>query len=395
MSHQIESLDQWIRGDFTQLNTELEKSYRTEQSPSGAVSPPVSREVRELRSRLLNEGHRRVADIGGLAVLPKSDTERLDLLGNVGLFMAACSRHGLNEPHRNCSPLIEESELANRLGGSLDVAPRFILAPYATHNRARKGAFKSFTRLKDELLFIEYNSLGIFAYQRAAAALLAVSNVGISSPVAPVLLEQAGTALEDVRHGNDRLFRDLDIETFFRSIRPYYLPSFVGNREFRGVNAGDFAGINQIDLLLGLCSGEDSFYARLIDEKQPYILPDERHGIEDALARTSLLDELLEDVQSSSRETWFRTAVRAFLDVCRKHGRAAATHQNKLVERFIVRPAAQLREDQRTRLTASGPPLDVLIEMLEKLRDLRLAKPRNDIASRHTEIETLRQSIAT
>jgi len=63
------------------------------------------------------------------------------------------------------------------------------------------------------------------------------------------------------------------------------------------------------------------------------------------------------------------------------------------VSRFIETPSQSLPASRLTHITASGPPLGVLIKSLEKLRDLRMAAKRDDIPSRHQEIETLRRSL--
>jgi hypothetical protein len=60
------------------------------------------------------------------------------------------------------------------------------------------------------------------------------------------------------------------------------------------------------------------------------------------------------------------------------------------VKRFIENPAARLGAAHLADITASGPPLPVLVRSLEVLRDLRLAANRNDIASRHADLERLR-----
>ena len=44
-------------------------------------------------------------------------------------------------------------------------------------------------------------------------------------------------------------------------------------------------------------------------------------------------------------------------------------------------------------MTASGPPLPVLLRALRKLADLRAASPRDDIPSRHADIQLLRKSL--
>ena len=57
--------------------------------------------------------------------------------------------------------------------------------------------------------------------------------------------------------------------------RPYYKPHRVGKEVYRGANAGDFAEINQIDLLLRLCRGNDPYYGQIMQEKIRFMLPDD------------------------------------------------------------------------------------------------------------------------
>ena len=95
---------------------------------------------------------------------------------------------------------------------------------------------------------------------RAADALMRIPPLGISHPVAETLFDDARRALEDVGRFNDVLYAELDVDRFFYSVRPYYKPYRVGRQEYRGANAGDFSGINEIDLLLGLCRGNDPYY---------------------------------------------------------------------------------------------------------------------------------------
>ena len=76
---------------------------------------------------------------------------------------------------------------------------------------------------------------------------------------------------------------------------------------------------------------------------------------------------------------WFQKNVAAFLDVCQAHGKASKQHHNMLVERFIKQPAEELPEENQDDLTASGPPLPVLLAALEKFRDQRCAAKRDDI----------------
>ncbi len=384
--------DHWIRTEFAQLNTRLEIAYEKQSQGRTLQSDDSgSDHVSGLKRRFLDSGQRHVLNLLQESPLEGSFDERFDLLGNVGMFMAACTRHGLNEPSaQGHSPLNEESTLAWRLGTGLGVAPRFILASYATHNKARQGIFKSFTEFEDERLFIEYNTRGIFEYERAADALLKITQLGISSPISLEFFRQARRALDRVRETMDALFDQLDVKIFFNSIRPYYLPSYVGDKEHRGVNAGDFVGINQVDLLLGLCSVDDPFYRGVLKEKLPYVLPQEQDDIRNCLLLPNLLDEFLKASASDSRQPWFQRNAAAFLEACEAHSRGAAAHHNKLVQKFIVRPARRLPEEKRRRLTASGPPLDILLETLQRICDLRTARNREGIRSRHDDLQQLK-----
>jgi hypothetical protein len=87
---------------------------------------------------------------------------------------------------------------------------------------------------------------------------------------------------------------------------------------------------------------------------------------------------------------WFQQNAAAYLEVCDLFGRAAAQHHNGLVKRFIEQPAANLSEQGLEGITASGPPLPVLLRSLEVLRDLRLAADRRDIGTRHDDLARLR-----
>ena len=90
---------------------------------------------------------------------------------------------------------------------------------------------------------------------------------------------------------------------------------------------------------------------------------------------------------------YFESNVRLFLEVCAAHGRTASQHHNQLVQRFIEKPSAALDYKHLTHITASGPPLEVLMSALQKLRDLRTAAPRDDIRSRYRDIEQIRNAL--
>jgi hypothetical protein len=312
------------------------------------------------------------------------------VLGSVGMYLAALRRHELTNPVREeRSPFVEASSLALHIGASLGMAPRFSTAHLSTHNRARAGVRKSFTSLPDEFLFIDENTRGIFCLQRAADALGRIVELGVSSPVADVLFDEAKAALRDVIRFNERLMRELDVDRFFYCVRPYYKPYRVGRQEYRGANAGDFSGINEIDLLLGVCRANDPYYAQLLVDKMLFMIPADQQRLRECMTRTSLLDELLGLAGEYAGCGWFQQNAAAFLEVCALFGRYAAQHHDGLVQRFITAPAAALDDEGLQGITASGPPLPVLLRSLEILRDLRIAAPRSDIASRHEDLRRL------
>jgi hypothetical protein len=111
------------------------------------------------------------------------------------------------------------------------------------------------------------------------------------------------------------------------------------------------------------------------------------------MRRRDFLDIFLEAAKSSRGQPWFQENARAFVAVCEAHGRTAAQHHDQLVARFIERPSASLDQQKLSQITASGPPLPVLLRSLEILRDLRLAAPRKDIRTRHDDLARLKAMV--
>jgi Domain of unknown function (DUF1864) len=389
MTVNTENFDRWIRGEFVEMNTALEEIYFAQSDRSAvenigdSIKKPLVENGRGFILQLLKEGN-----------TDEGFDSAFDLLGNVGLYMAACRRHDITEPSRETlSPLTEASGLALHLGASIGVTPRFATSHLATHNLAKAGKYKSFTSLRDEALFIEYNTRGILAYKRAADALVRILPMGISHPVAYDLLSDARNALFDVAKWNDILFRELNTDRFFFSVRPYYKPYRVGLHEYRGANAGDFCGINELDLLLGLCNANNISYSQLLVDKFLFMMPEDQARLRDCMRRRSLLDSLLEEMAESQSQPWYQRNARMYLEVCAAHGAVAQQHHDQLVKRFIELPSQSLPASRLTHITASGPPLEVLLRSLEKLRDLRMAAVRDDIPSRHRDIQNLQRSL--
>jgi hypothetical protein len=385
MTTRAEAFEQWIRSSFVEMNTELEELYFAQADRAAVIGRGDA-----VKAALCDEGRVYVAQLLAEGNTGDGFDSAFGVLGSVGMYLAALRRHELTNPMREeRSPFVEASSLALHIGASLGMAPRFSTAHLSTHNRARAGIRKSFTSLAAEFLFIDENTRGILCLQRAADALSRIVELGVSSPVADVLFDDAKTALREVIRVNDRLMRELDVDRFFYCVRPYYKPYRVGRQEYRGANAGDFSGINEIDLLLGLCRANDPYYAQLLVDKMLFMIPADQQRLRECMTRTSLLDELLGLAGEYAGADWFRQNAAAYLEVCTLFGRYAAQHHDGLVQRFIAAPATVLDEQGLQGITASGPPLPVLLRSLEVLRDLRLAAPREGLASRYEDLRRL------
>lgn len=389
MTQKARALDQWIRTDFRQINTELEELYF--DNPGLTESSG-----QEIKKRLVDEGRDLIADLLNEGNTDEGFDSGFELLGDVGFYMAACRRHDITEPSREKkSPLAEASALAMQLGASLGVIPRFASCHLETHNRAVNGEYKTFTSLADEKTFIDFNTRGVFSFIRASEALRNCLPLGVSHPITYDLLSAAKVALDEVYDSNARLFDQLDINRFFYCVRPYYRPHRVGLHEYRGANAGDFAGINVIDLLLGVCKADDPYYSQLLVDKFLFMRPDDQLVLRDCMRRKSLLDSFLDCQAEHKNDPWFQTNLRMFLEVCEAHGRVAIQHHERLVHKFIERPAESGAHTDQADLTASGPPLPVLLKGLRKLCDMRCAAPDTEgFDTRYRDIQGLKDCLA-
>lgn len=385
----VAAFDAWIRSRFVDLNTDLEDLYAVQHNRS-----QVAGVGDDIKAALLSEGRDLIVPLVEEGNTDEGFDRAFELLGNVGYYMAACRRHEITEPSRErTSPLVEASTLALHLGASLGVAPRFVTSHMETYNRAVNGVYRTFTHSPSEKLFLDHNTRGVFAYMRAADALGRIHPMGVSHPATLDLLTHARDALNDAYEMNVELGKNLDADEFFFRVRPYYKPYRVGSQEYRGANAGDFAAFNQIDMLLGLCSPTDPAYSQVVLEKFPYLTPDEQRRLHESFRHPNVLDALLAQSEHAG-DDWFRRHGRAFLEVCEAHGRAAEHHHEGLVVPFIQRPAERIPPEHLAGITASGPPLDVLLRALRGLVDRRLAARRDDIPTRYADLATLRDLVA-
>ncbi len=381
--------DAWIRNSFCEINSQLEALYWQQEDKAN-----VEHVGETLKQQLQSEGTELIKALVAEGNTDEGFDNAFDLLGNVGLYMAACRRHEITEPSRErTSPLVEASTLAMHIGASIGVTPRFATAHLTTHNTAVNGVYKRFTDLDDEKVFVDYNTKGILAYKRAADALLKILPLGVSHPITGDLLKVAKYALQDVIESNNQLFNKLDTDRFFYCVRPYYKPHRVGSQVYRGANAGDFAGINVIDMLLGLCVANEPSYSQMLVDKFLYMMPEDQQILRDCMRRTSLMDSFL-SLQTKHSASWYQENVSLFLEVCELHGEGATQHHNQLVEKYIAQPSNSMAEQHLDKVTASGPPLEVLLGSLEKLRDRRAANHRDDIFTRYHDIQKLKTTLS-
>jgi selenocysteine lyase/cysteine desulfurase len=129
----------------------------------------------------------------------------------------------------------------------------------------------------------------------------------------------------------------------------------------------------------------------MLVDKFMYMMPEDQAILRDCMRRSSFMDEFLNT--KNVNQSWYQKNLTLFLDLCELHGDAAKQHHNQLVEKYIAAPSCALKQSQLDNITASGPPLEILINSLEKLRDRRAAADRKDIPSRHDDIKTLKKKL--
>ncbi len=392
MSHStdglLEAFDAWIRGPFVDLNCALEDLYWVQDDRTN-----VEGIGDDLKERLLSEGRNLIAPILERWNGCSTPQEAYYLLGNVGYYMGACRRHEITlESRETESPLVEASALATKLGLMLGVAPRLVTSQMQYLNLAKNGDDRSFTRRKDEVFFVERNSMGQLNYLQAADSLARIEPLGLSHPLSLELLSQAEAALSRIVTSNVDLFKNLDVDRFFYCVRPYVKSYRVGRQVWRGANAGDLSAVAEVDLRLGLCSASDPFYLGVLAEKAPYMIASDQPRLASALQCFSLLDQLM--AGAGAKEKWVGKAARAMLPVYDHVATIATQHHDMLVSRFIQKPTMTLLDKHMQTLTASGMEFTALIADLQRICDLRTGKQSDATGSRHSDLGRLRELAA-
>jgi hypothetical protein len=361
---EVDQLDRWLDDEFVGLNTRLEEAYFADGIEPSAGRPDLV----ALATTVLVDGAKLVAAVDA-AALPTAEEDRYRLLGSVGGYLAACRRHLVGDP----DSLGPAWSLARRLGDGLGVAPRYVFAHQCLYG------YRTFTDLPDEHAFVTGNAVAALAYRRAAESLRAVALTGVAGPPADYLLDCARAALEDTLAADRKLADELDVDRFYRNVRPYFLPYRVGEVEYRGTNGGDFAGINEIDLMLGLGRADDPFYRWVMDEKRPYLPPGDQTVMDAAARRTPLPARFLQRAADGALPPAERARAERLLAVCRAHAAAASFHHHRLVLPFLVAPNRRAASGDGGDVTTSGSPLDAVVAGLKQLLDLRIGRDDPDL----------------
>ncbi|MCH8057940.1 MAG: DUF1864 family protein, partial [Proteobacteria bacterium] len=88
MNQFVAAFDQWIRSSFVEINTELEDLYfaQEDRAETGKVDHSI-------KQTLVEEGRSYIIDLLAEGNTDEGFDQAFYLLGNVGLYMAACRRH--------------------------------------------------------------------------------------------------------------------------------------------------------------------------------------------------------------------------------------------------------------------------------------------------------------
>ena len=123
-------------------------------------------------------------------------------------------------------------------------------------------------------------------------------------------------------------------------------------------------------------------------------LPADQARLRDCMTRTSLLDELLgacRRAQPCRLVSAERPRISRGVRSLRAIGGTTPQWSGQAIHRG-ARGQVSARKALEG-ITASGPPLPVLLRSLEMLRDLRLAADRRDITTRHDDLDRLRSVV--
>src|SRR6185503_7953713 len=115
MSTAADNLDRWIRSSFVAMNTQLENLYFAQADRANVDG--VGEAIKET---LAEEGRALVQPLAAEGNTNEGFDSAFDVLGNLGLFMAALRRHELTNPARETSSPFQD---ASALGLHIRASP--------------------------------------------------------------------------------------------------------------------------------------------------------------------------------------------------------------------------------------------------------------------------------
>ncbi len=251
-----------------------------------------------------------------------------------------------------------------------------------TYNRAVNGTYRTFTWRSAEKTFLDYNTRSAFAYMRAADALGRIHPMGVSHPAVHDLLVDARNALQDALALNTELGR-----------RPRRRRVLLLRSPVLQAVPGRLPGVPRCERRRLRRVQPDRHAARTVQPHRPVVhpgrarevpVPDTRRAT--AAPRVVPPPEPARQPPRPCRRAATRTGSGGTprpTSTC-----ARPTEQPQLNTTTISsttsspRPAERIPAEHLDGITASGPPLDVLLRALEGLRDRRLAADRDDIPTR-------------
>ena len=386
-----EAFERWIRTSFVEMNTELENLYFAQDNRSDVIGGGGS-----IKAALRDEGRCPCPRCSPRATPATDSTAPSACSAASACTSRRLRRHELTNPAREeRSPFPEASSLALHLGASLGHGAAIL---DGASGDAQPGAGR-----RAQELHIAPRRISVHRREHARD-LVAAARGGCARPDrSSRRLESGGR--RDVRGSEARAARRHPVQ------RPADGASSMSTgsstpcgrttspiasdaRSIAAPTPGDFSGINEIDLLLGLCRANDPYYAQLLVDKMLFMIPGDQARLRDCMTRTSLLDELLE----LDRRTRGQRLVPAQCGaptsrsaICSANPRPnITTAWSSASSRRL--PPNSTREDSRASPRAARR-CRCCCARSRYLRDLRLAADRTDIASRHADLGRLRRAV--
>jgi len=88
-----------------------------------------------------------------------------------------------------------------------------------------------------------------------------------------------------------------------------------------------------------------------------------------------LIDEFSRELDAGGPSPEWKANAARFLAVCKAHTAAYAYHHHRFIKAYIEAPAKATTTAHSAGVTSSGPPLDHVVAMLQRLLELRTARP--------------------